>query len=254
MHMEWSFQLYSARKFQPWSRVLHRVAEAGYSQVEGFGDVYSDPEALRVELDRNRLAMPTGHFSLDRLENDLDGVLRIAQTLGMTMIICPHIAAELRPGDAAGWRGFAERLARVGARVTAQGHGFAWHNHDFEFSPLPDGSTPMEHILAAAPDIGWEIDVAWVIRGGADPRPWIDREARRIVAVHVKDIARPGEAVDEDGWSDVGQGTVDWPGLMTALGRSAARFYVMEHDNPADFERFARRSIEAARTFQNRSV
>ena len=247
--MKWSFQLYSARNFQPWSRVLERVAEAGYSQVEGFGGVYSDPEELRAELDRTGLTMPTGHFSLDMLENDLGGACRIAQTLGMTMIICPHIAAEHRPASADGWRGFAERLAKVGAAVNAKGHAFAWHNHDFEFAPLPDGSTPMEHILAAAPDIGWEIDVAWVIRGGADPRPWIEREGRRIVAVHVKDIARRGDAVDEDGWSDVGHGTVDWPGLMTALGRSAARFYVMEHDNPADFERFARRSIEAVKAF-----
>jgi sugar phosphate isomerase/epimerase len=252
MQMKWSFQLYSARNFQPWSRVLNLVAEAGYSQVEGFGGVYSDlgdPAGLRAELDRNGLTMPTGHFSLDMLENDLDGVRRIAQTLGVAMIICPHIAAELRPRDAAGWRGFAERLAKVGAAVNAQGHAFAWHNHDFEFAPLPDGSTPMEHILAAAPDIGWEIDVAWVIRGGADPRPWIDRERRRIVAVHVKDIARPGQGAGEDGWSDVGHGMVDWPGLMTALGRSAARYYVMEHDNPADLGRFARRSIEAARAF-----
>jgi sugar phosphate isomerase/epimerase len=247
--MTWSFQLYSARNFQPWSRVVSQIAEAGYSQVEGFGGVYSDPAALRAELDRAGLTMPSGHFSLDMLENDLEGAFRIARTLGITMVICPHIAAGLRPGDAAGWRGFAERLARVGAAVTAQGHAFAWHNHDFEFAPLPDGSTPMEHILAAAPDIGWEIDVAWVIRGGADPRPWIDREARRIVAVHVKDIARPGQGVGEGGWADVGHGTVDWPGLMPALRRSAARLYVMEHDHPADIERFARRSIEAARTF-----
>ena len=247
--MKWSFQLYSARNFQPWSHVLSRVAEAGYSQVEGFGGVYADPGALRAELDRNGLAMPTGHFALDMLENDLDGARRIAEALGMTMIICPHIAADRRPRDATGWRGFGERLARVGAAVNAAGHAFAWHNHDFEFAPLPDGSTAMEHILAGAPDIGWEIDVAWVIRGGGDPRTWIDREGRRIVAVHVKDIARPGEAAGEDGWSDVGHGTVDWPGLMTALKSSAARFYIMEHDNPADFERFARRSIEAASAF-----
>jgi hypothetical protein len=28
--------------------------------------------------------------------------------------------------------------------------------------------------------------------------------------VHVKDIARPGHGAGEDGWSDVGDGTVDW--------------------------------------------
>lgn len=246
--MNWSFQLYSARKFPPWSRVVSQLAEAGYSQVEGFGGVYSDPAALRAQLDQAGLTMPSGHFSLDMLENDLEGAHRIARTLGITLIICPSLAPDLRPGDAAGWRGFGERLARVGAAVTAQGHAFGWHNHAFEFAPLPDGSTPMEHLLAAAPEIGWEIDVAWLIRGGADPRSWIDREARRIVAVHVKDIARPGQGVDEDGWADVGHGTVDWPGIMTALRSSAARFYVMEHDNPADVERFARRSIEAART------
>jgi sugar phosphate isomerase/epimerase len=246
----WSFQLYSARNFPPWSAVLQVLAEAGYRQVEGFGAVYADPAALRADLDRNGLTMPTGHFSLDLLERDLDEACRIADALGVTTIICPHIAAALRPGDAAGWRVFGERLARIGDAVAARGRDFAWHNHDFEFAALPDGSTPMEHILAAAPDIGWEIDVAWVIRGGADPRAWIDREGRRIVAVHVKDIARPGEGVGEDGWADVGDGTVDWPGLMAALAaRSAARHYVMEHDNPADAGRFARRSIAAAHSF-----
>jgi sugar phosphate isomerase/epimerase len=248
--VNWSFQLYSARHFQPWSSVFKLVAEAGYSQVEGFGGVYSDPKALRAELAGNGLTMPTGHFSLEMLETDLDGTRGIAGTLDMKLIICPHIAADLRPADAAGWRGFGERLARVGAAVKAAGHDFAWHNHDFEFAPIADGSTPMEHILSAAPEIGWEMDVAWAIRGGADPLPWIGRHGQRIVAVHVKDIARPGQGLDEDGWSDVGDGTVDWPGLMVALrSRSAARYHVMEHDNPSDVGRFARRSIEAARSF-----
>jgi sugar phosphate isomerase/epimerase len=248
--MNWSFQLYSARNFQPWSGVLKILAEAGYSQVEGFGGVYSDPDGLRADLDRNGLTMPTGHFSMDMLEKDFDGARRIAETLGMTMIVCPHIAADLRPADAAGWRGFGERLARLGATAKAAGYELAWHNHDFEFATVADGSTPMEHILSAAPDIGWEMDVAWVIRGGADPLPWIERQGRRIVAVHVKDIARPGEGLDEDGWSDVGHGTVDWAGLMAALrASSAARYYIMEQDNPNDVGRFARRSIEAAKKF-----
>jgi sugar phosphate isomerase/epimerase len=248
--LNWSFQLYSARNFQPWSGVLAMLAELGYSQVEGFAGVYADPGALRAELDRNGLTMPTGHFSLDILEDDLDHAIAVAEALGIELLVCPHIAAALRPGDAAGWRAFGRRLAGLAAALRAAGRDFAWHNHDFEFAPLPDGSTPLQHILAAAPDLGWQMDVGWTIRAGADPLRWIEEHGRRIVAVHVKDIARPGTGLDEDGWSDVGHGTVDWPGLMAALrARSAARFYVMEQDNPSDVERFARRSIEAARTF-----
>lgn len=248
--MAWSFQLYSARNFQPWDKVLKLVADAGYTQVEGYGGLYDDPQWLRAELDRNALSMPTGHFSLDMLEKDFGKARDIAGTLGMKLLICPHIAAEQRPADAAGWRGFGQRLAEVGAVAKAAGYDFAWHNHDFEFRPLADGSIPQDHILSAAPDIGWEMDVAWVIRGGADPMPWIDRYGRRIVAVHVKDIARSGEGLDEDGWSDVGYGTVDWAALMKAFGtKSAARYYVMEQDNPNDIERFARRSIAAANSW-----
>jgi len=248
--MNWSFQLYSARNFQPWDRVLKMLGEAGYSQVEGFGGVYEDPQAFRAELDRNGLSMPTGHFSIDALEGDFDGVRRIADAFGTTLLVCPYLVAEARPTDTAGWRGFGERLAKVGETAKAAGYGFAWHNHDFEFKQLADGSVPMEHILSAAPGIGWEIDVAWVARGGGDPLPWIDRHGRRIVAVHVKDMARPGEGLDEDGWSDVGHGTMDWPKLFKALkAKAQAGYFIMEQDNPNDIERFARRSIAAAQSW-----
>src|ERR1051325_2097001 len=167
--MDWSFQLYSARKFQPWDQVLKRLAEIGYRQVEGFGGVYADAAAPRADLDRYGLAMPSGHVSLALLESDLDGVRRIADALGITTIICPHIASDLRPRDAAGWCAFGERPARVGATVRAVGHDFAWHNDAVEFAAPPADSLPMEHIPAPSRNTGWQLDVAWVIRGGGDP-------------------------------------------------------------------------------------
>lgn len=249
--MNWSFQLYSARNFQPWTKVVRMLGQLGYTQVEGFGGVYDDPKAFRAELDKNGLAMPTGHFSIDALEKDFDGVRGIADALGIKLLICPYLVAEVRPTDAPGWRGFGERLAKIGEDAKRAGYDFAWHNHDFEFKPLADGSLPQDHILSSAPDIGWEMDLAWVVRGGADPMPWIERHGRRIASVHVKDMARPGEGLDEDGWSDVGHGTIDWPGLFKALrAKSAARYFVMEQDNPNDIERFARRSIAAAKSWQ----
>jgi sugar phosphate isomerase/epimerase len=250
MHMNWSFQLYSARKFQPWTDIFRKLADLGYSQVEGFGGLYDDPVALRADLDRNGLSMPTSHFSLDMLENDFDGARRIAETLGVGTLICPHIAAEQRPKDQVGWRAFGKRLVAVHENARKAGLRFAWHNHDFEFATMQDGSIPQRTILEAAPEIGWEIDVAWVVRGGVDPLDWIDRYASRIVAVHVKDIASDGQAKDEDGWADVGHGTLDWPRIMATLReKTPAKVFVMEHDNPNDIERFAKRSIEAARNF-----
>lgn len=248
--MNWSFQLYSARKFQPWEDVFAMVAKAGYTQVEGFGGLYDDPGGLRAMLDRNGLTMPTSHFSLDMLEDDFPAARRIAETLGIGTLICPHIAEESRPADEAGWKAFAGRLAAVHENCRKAGLRFAWHNHDFEFVPCADGSIPQKTILEAAPDIGWEIDVAWVVRGGADAMQWIDDYASRIVAAHVKDIASAGSAQDEDGWADVGHGTMDWPAIIKALrDKTPARVFVMEHDNPSDVGRFARRSIEAARNF-----
>src|SRR4051812_48570232 len=63
--MNWSFQLYSARNFLPWTDVLEMLSKLGYAEVEGFGGVYDDPKAFGAELDKNGLAMPTGHFSID---------------------------------------------------------------------------------------------------------------------------------------------------------------------------------------------
>jgi sugar phosphate isomerase/epimerase len=247
--MNWSFQLYSARNFQPWQGVVETLARLGYREVEGFGGVYADPAGFRRLLDANGLSMPTGHFPIDMLENDFDGARRIADALGVRLMVCPHLVADQRPTDAEGWRAFGRRLAAVGEKAKKAGYGFAWHNHDFEFKALADGSVPQTHIFDAAPDLGWEIDVAWVVRGGADPLKWIADHAARIVSVHVKDIAPAGEALDEDGWSDVGHGTIDWPGAMAALRKTPAGHFIMEHDKPSDYERFARRSIAAAKTF-----
>lgn len=244
---EFSYQLYSSRSFPPLEDTLKMLKDCGYAQVEGFGGVYGDPKALREALDRSDLKMTSGHFGLDMLETESDKVLNIARTVGMQAIYCPHIPVDQRPGDAEGWREFGRRLARVGKPYVDAGFIYGWHNHDFEFKALPDGSIPQELIFEAAPDLGWEADIAWVARGGADPLDWIRRYGDRITAVHVKDIAKAGEKLDEDGWEDVGHGTLPWKAIFAELRNTPAKFFVMEHDKPNDHARFAKRSIEAAK-------
>ena len=85
----------------------------------------------------------------------------------------------------------------------------------------------------------WQVDVAWLVRGGADPLAWLKRAAGRVASAHAKDIAPAGQALDEDGWADVGTGTLDWRTLAPACKAAGARWLVAEHDKPSDPARFA---------------
>ncbi len=249
---DFSYQLYSSRNFPPLANTLAMLARLGYSAVEGYGALYADPaqvEALKAALAGSGLAMPTAHMSLDMLEKDPGRVLSICRDLGITTVYCPYLLPDLRPTDGAGWEAFGRRLQAAGGPIREAGLGFGWHNHDFEFRRTADGALPQEAIFAAAPDLEWEADIAWVVRGGADPLEAIERWGERITAVHIKDIAPAGENADEDGWADVGDGTVDWPAIMAALRGTPARHFIVEHDNPNDHVRFAERSLAVARGF-----
>ena len=245
--MTLSFQLYSARNFLPWSSVIPRLAELGYSQVEGFGGVYADASEFRELLDSHGMTMPSGHFfPLGELEDGLEASLAAASKLGMKRVICPAPEDLWREGtDSANWISLAKRLHEAGKRVNDAGFRFGWHNHHWEFKRLPSGELPMELLLEHAPEMEWEMDVAWVVRGGADPITWIESHAERITAAHVKDIARDGEKTDEDGWADVGDGVMDWKLLIAALRNAGTDLFIAEHDNPSDWDRFATRSIDA---------
>jgi sugar phosphate isomerase/epimerase len=249
--MDVSFQLYSAREFTPWEDVIARLAGLGYTQVEGFGGVYADPAAFRDLLDRHGLSMPSGHFfPIAAFEGGLDATLATARTLGMQRLFCPAPEDLWRNGtDAATWISLARRLEEAGRKVRDAGFAFGWHNHHWEFMPLPGGEIAMDLILEHAPSIDWEMDVAWVVRGGGDPLTWIADHGSRISTAHVKDIAPEGENAEEDGWADVGHGTLDWKGIMSALRGAGVDLFVAEHDKPSDVDRFASRTIASIRSF-----
>lgn len=236
-----SFQLYSAREFPPLADQLATLAALGFTNVEPYGDLYRDIDGLKAALNANGLSAMSGHFDLPMLERDAPGAIAIANTLGMKIIIAPWLEQADRPRDAAGWKALAARLAKLHAVFSAAGLTFGWHNHDFEFTPLADGTMPIEHLLEGN-DVGLELDVAWVVRAGVDPLPWLSRYSDRLLAVHVKDIAPAGENVDQDGWAHLGKGTVDWKAIWPAVAATKARLAILEHDQPLDWRLFAEES------------
>ncbi len=245
-----SYQLYSSRNFPPLADTLQMLADAGYDGVEGFGGLYEGAAglaALASGLQTSGLRMTSGHFGLSQVEDTPDWAIEVATTLGMDTVIVPWLPSDMHPTTGAGWQALGARLQKAGAPIRAAGLNFGWHNHDFEFRKTADGATPQTALFEGGPDLKWEMDVAWVIRGGADPLDWIKAYSSRLVAAHVKDIAPAGENAAEDGWADVGHGTVDWKTIHAALRAAGVRNFVMEHDNPADHKRFATRSLASVK-------
>lgn len=238
-----SFQLYSARNFGPWEDVMENLAKCGYKEVEGFGANYEDAAATRALLDANGLTMPTGHFSVDMLEKEIKKVVKIATTFGMRNIYCPFVMPDQRPKSAGGWKSFGKRLGEIGKNIRSEGYGFGWHNHDFEFKKLSDGSMPHERIFEGGPMLDWEIDIAWVAFASQNPVKWIKAYGDRITTAHIKDNAPKGENQDQHGQADVGAGTLKWLEIFKALQATRCTTYVVEHDNPKDFKSFAKNSF-----------
>lgn len=240
-----SFQLYSARFFPPLEPVLEGLAEIGYDSVEPFLPNYGDdPKGFREQIDAAGLSCSGFHMPLSGLTQETDRFIDIAKIIGAPLMIPPWIPPEERDAKPDGWKRLGAALGEGAAKVRAAGLKVAWHNHDFEFMTLPDGSRPIEHIFAAAgPDVGFEIDIAWVARGGADPAAELTRFADRIVAIQPKDTAPLGTKVD-DGWTATGDGIIDWKALWPLWLKTKADQIVVEHDNPSDWRVFAKRSLD----------
>ncbi len=76
--------------------------------------------------------------------------------------------------------------------------------------------------------VGFELDVYWAVRGGADPGTYFRRHPRRFPALHVKDMAADG------GFADVGSGTLDFAAMFAHARVGGVRQWLVEHDSPAD--------------------
>jgi sugar phosphate isomerase/epimerase len=144
--------------------------------------------------------------------------------------------------DAQGWHAVGAELGDMAHKLQERGLALGYHNHNWELAPFPDGRTPLEVLFEGAEGspLTFEADLAWLVRGGADPVAWLDRYRDRLAAVHVKDIAPAGANLDEDGWSDIGAGTLDWPMLWRQSLAHGAKWLVLEHDKPKDPVGFAR--------------
>ena len=170
-----------------------------------------------------------------------------------SLVIMPWLPMGERPASGAGWLAVGQRLAVLGRQFKAQGIGFAYHNHEWEFLAY-DGRTALDWIFSASEPttVGWEADIGWVCRSGNNPLALATQYADRLVSVHCKDIALPATAVDEDGWATLGAGVVGWGELFRGLRalKPGLDLFVFEHDKPVHFEA----TLRGSRNFMRQAL
>jgi len=227
-------QLYTVREIfasDP-EGTLEQIAKIGYREIEFGGGGYEkmDHGKLRRTMDRLQLKAPSAHIGYDLLLKDFDKSIAMAKTLGATTVVLPYMTDEHR--TEAGWSAALPNIAAIGAKLKQNKLGFAYHNHDFEFTVRPGGVSLYDRMLRAIPPsvMKCELDLYWAAHAGEDLSALINRLSARLYSYHVKDMRK------DRSMTAVGQGTIDFASLFKLRGSAGVRHFYVENDEaPAPY-------------------
>ena len=215
-----SIQLWSLRDAITglgWDPVLDAIAAAGCRHVEPFGLAATLP-LISAALTRNGLTTPTAHGDLTG--DQLIPTLAAAAAAGVSVIVHPSFAAD-RWQETDGIRRIAADLNRAAEAAGPHGMSVAFHNHDDDLAPGPDGRPGLVALMDQVdPNVGVEFDPHWTTVAGVDVLATLAALGPRVLAVHLKDGPRRPRHADQ---AVLGEGDLDWPAFLTAIGPDVPR-------------------------------
>jgi sugar phosphate isomerase/epimerase len=225
-------QLYSVRDLMKADLpgTLSKVAAIGYKEVEFAGYFGRTPAQIRDLLRRDGLTSPSTHLAFDSLDTTWQKQLDDAKAIGHHWTTIAFIPPEKRQ-TLDDWKRHAATFNRAAAQSKAAGLRFAYHNHDFEFKAI-DGTRPYDILLKETDPslVDFEMDLFWVVYGGANPIDLFNQYPKRFALAHVKDSSGPPDKK----MVDVGKGTIDFRSIFAESDKAGFKHYFVEHDQPAD--------------------
>jgi sugar phosphate isomerase/epimerase len=148
------------------------------------------------------------------------------------------------PQTADRYRELAELANEWGAAAAARGLKAYLHVHYWEFGTDPQTGESLFQILLDETDPGlvwFEPDLFWMVFGGIDPLDWIPEYQARFPLFHVKDgIPNPAGGYFDPGFTDLGEGSIDFSRILSALKHKNAHHYIVERDDQPHPARTAR--------------
>lgn len=228
---KFGIQLYTLRDIIPDDPkgTIRQLASFGYKQIEGFegaqGMFWNMPHKdFRMFLDDLGLTMISSHCNIH--ENFEEKAAQAAE-VGMSYLICPYIGPQ-KSVDA--WKKVTDLFNQCGETCKKNGIRFAYHNHEYSFKAF-SGMIPQEFMMENTdPDlVDHQMDIYWVVTGGADPVDFLKRYSGRFTLCHVKDrMKNAGE--ERDASCDLGSGTINYPKILKIAADHGMKYYIVEQE------------------------
>ena len=227
---KFGIQLYTLRDDMPKDPkgIIKQLASFGYKQIEGFegdqGMFWNMPHKdFKMFLDDLGLTMVSSHCNIR--ENFEEKAAQAAE-VGMAYLICPYIGPQKSMDE---WKKVTDLFNDCGRICKENGIRFAYHNHEYSFKAF-SGMIPHDFIMQNTdPEIvDHEMDIYWVVTGGADPVDFLTRYPNRFRLCHVKDRIKGS---DERGAScDLGTGYIDYPKILKIAADQGMQYYIVEQE------------------------
>lgn len=224
-------QLYTLREYTKTqadiASTLKKVRKIGYEAVQTSALGPIDPKELARILKGEGLTCCATHVSPDRMRAEPQAVIDEHKLWGCDLIAIGGFWPK--EPSAAAFRDFATDYNTIAKPFTAAGQSIGYHNHAHELAAY-DGKRPLDILLETLDKSIWfEIDTYWIAFGGGDPIQWINKVKGRIPAIHLKDM-RFNAAEKKQFMAEVGEGNLNWPGILQAAKAAGCKWFIVEQD------------------------
>ncbi|MEK7413874.1 MAG: sugar phosphate isomerase/epimerase [Planctomycetota bacterium] len=229
-------QLFTVREFckdgASLTTSLRKLRAIGFGavQVSGVGPI--EPAEIRRICAGEGMTICATHEASKRIIEETDAIADRLDAMGCALTAYPHPHVPLT--NLAEVRALAAALDVAGAKLKARGITLCYHNHDMEFRRVA-GKPVLEWLydLTEPGNLQGEPDTYWVQRGGGDPATWCRKLAGRLPIIHLKDFAYIVNAAGEVKQAElcmVGDGNLDWAGILSAARDAGCQWYTIELD------------------------
>jgi sugar phosphate isomerase/epimerase len=220
---------------------LDEIKSWGITNVELAGTYNLTPEQFKAQLDAHGINAFGGHFPYDRLRDDVEGVARDAQILGLKSVGCAWIPHDdSKPFDEKTLREAIAVFNQAGEALAKHGLKFFYHVHGYEFQPYQNGT--LFDLLMSGTDpkfVNFEMDVFWIVHPGQDPVKLLEKYGTRWQYMHLKgmrDSTPTGlltghSAVTND--VAVGTGKIDYVPIIEEAKKLGVKWYIIEDESPS---------------------